>query len=151
MGVNSSSTLQVCSSIDIEEHRGPCKCKCLIKSCHYNKEFNRDSCQCMCKDTFAVLKRDCLLNGGGRATNFWDEETCSCKCRPRRCVKGHYQGIFNYGCNNNTFYCPLILNYPHFFILTLMIFLDQTTCECKPIVSTCSAMGTTGVIMGENG
>ena len=79
MGVNSSSTLQVCSSIDIEEHRGPCRCKCLIKSCHYNKVFNRDSCQCMCKDTFAVLKRDCLINGGGRATNFWDEETCSCK------------------------------------------------------------------------
>jgi hypothetical protein len=113
MGVNSSSTSQVCSSIDIEEHRGPCKCKCLIKSCHYNKVFNRDSCQCMCKDTFAVLKRDCLINGGGRATSFWDEETCSCKCRPRRCVKGHYQGIFKYGYLNIIFLG--ILNYPQFF------------------------------------
>ena len=28
---------------------------------------------------------------------------------------------------------------------------DQTTCECKPIVSTCSAMGTTGGILGDNG
>ena len=93
MGVNSSSTLQVCSSIDIEEHRGPCKCKCLIKQCHYNQVFNRDLCQCNCKDSFGVLKRDCLTNGGGRATNFWDDDTCSCKCRPRRCVKGHYQGI----------------------------------------------------------
>ena len=92
MGVNSSSTLQVCSSIDIEEHRGPCKCKCMIKQCHYNQVFNRDLCQCNCKDSFAVLKRDCLTNGGGRATNFWDDDSCSCKCRPRRCVKGHYQG-----------------------------------------------------------
>ena len=54
--------------------------------------FNRDLCQCNCKDSFGVLKRDCLTNGGGRATNFWDDDTCSCKCRPRRCVKGHYQG-----------------------------------------------------------
>ena len=95
MGVNSSSTLQVCSSIDIEEHRGPCKCKCLIKQCHYNQVFNRDLCQCNCKDSFAVLKRDCLTNGGGRAINFWDDESCSCKCKPRRCVKGHYQGAYN--------------------------------------------------------
>ena len=93
MGVNSSSTFQVCSSIDIEEHRGPCRCKCMIKSCHYNKVFDRDSCQCMCKDSFAILKSDCLTKGGGRQTNFWDEDTCSCKCKPRRCVKGHYQGI----------------------------------------------------------
>ena len=96
MGDNSSSTLQVCDSIDIEEHRGPCRCKCLTKSCHYNKIFDRDSCLCMCKDSFAVLKRDCLTNGGGRATNYWDEDTCSCKCRQRICVEGHYQGNLDF-------------------------------------------------------
>ena len=37
------------------------------------------------------------------------------------------------------------------FLITNLIFTDQTTCECKPIVSTCSAMGTTGGILGQNG
>ena len=35
--------------------------------------------------------------------------------------------------------------------MTFKFVTDQTTCECKPIVSTCSAMGTTGGILGENG
>lgn len=108
MGVNASSTAQVCSSIDLEEHRGPCRCKCLLKSCHYNKVFDKEACQCRCKDTFAVLKRDCL-SATGRETNFWDDETCVCKCIPRMCVEGHYQ--------------------------------DRTTCECRPVESTCSAIG----------
>ena len=92
VGVNSSSTSLVCSSIEIEEHRGPCKCKCLTKSCHYNMVFDRDACMCRCKDSFAVLKRDCLTRPiGGEIVNFWDEETCTCKCKPRTCVEGHYQ------------------------------------------------------------
>ena len=37
------------------------------------------------------------------------------------------------------------------FSITYSFFTDQTTCECKPIVSTCSAMGTTGGILGQNG
>jgi len=116
VGVNSSSTTsgQLCSSIEIEEHRGPCKCKCLTKSCHYNMVFDREACLCRCKDSFSVLKRDCLTRPiGGEIVNYWDEETCTCKCKPRTCVEGHYQ--------------------------------DRTSCECKPVVATCSATGLDGV------
>jgi hypothetical protein len=51
----------MCSTIEIEEHRGPCRCKCLTKNCHYNKVFDRESCICRCKDEFGPIKRDCAL------------------------------------------------------------------------------------------
>ena len=72
--------------------------------------FDRDACVCRCKDSFAVLKRDCLTRPiGGEIVNYWDDDTCTCKCKPRVCVEGHYQ--------------------------------DRTSCECKPVESTCSAIG----------
>ena len=37
IGTNSSSTSFLCTSVSIEEHRGPCRCKCAIEKCHYNK------------------------------------------------------------------------------------------------------------------
>lgn len=97
----------MCSSYEIEEHRGPCRCKCLTKSCHYNKDFDRENCECRCKSEFAALKRECATTG--RTTRQWDEETCNCRCKPRVCVEGHYQ--------------------------------DTETCDCKPVESTCSAVG----------
>ena len=63
VGINSSSVDQMCSSYEIEEHRGPCRCKCLTKTCHYNKDFDRDNCQCRCKPEFAALKRECATTG----------------------------------------------------------------------------------------
>ena len=107
VGINSTSVDQLCSHYEIEEHRGPCRCKCLTKTCHYNKDFDRENCQCRCKSDFAALKRECATTG--RTTRTWDEETCTCRCRPRVCVEGHYQDIH--------------------------------TCECKPVESTCTAVG----------
>ena len=63
VGINSSSVDQMCSSYEIEEHRGPCRCKCLTKTCHYNKDFDRDNCQCRCKPEFEALKRECATTG----------------------------------------------------------------------------------------
>ena len=63
VGINSSSVDQMCSSYEIEEHRGPCRCKCLTKTCHYNKDFDRENCQCRCKPEFAALKRECATTG----------------------------------------------------------------------------------------
>lgn len=110
VGINSSSVDQMCSSYEVEEHRGPCRCKCLTKSCHYNKDFDRENCECRCKPEFAALKRECATTG--RSTRHWDEETCACRCRSRVCVEGHYQ--------------------------------DAQTCDCKPVESTCSAVGVRG-------
>ena len=89
VGINSSSVDQMCSSYEIEEHRGPCRCKCLTKACHYNKDFDRENCQCRCKPEFSALKRECATTG--RSTRVWDEDTCTCKCKQRVCVEGHYQ------------------------------------------------------------
>ena len=66
VGINSSSVDQMCSSYEIEEHRGPCRCKCLTKTCHYNKDFDRDNCQCRCKPEFAALKRECATTGNSQ-------------------------------------------------------------------------------------
>ena len=112
MGINSTSVDQMCSQYEIEEHRGPCRCKCLTKSCHYNKDLDRDNCQCRCKAEFAALKRECATTG--RSTRQWDEETCNCRCKPRVCVEGHYQ--------------------------------DAESCDCKPVESTCSAVGVRGAV-----
>ena len=35
-------------------------------------------------------------------------------------------------------------------ITYIVSFTDLTTCECKPVVSTCSAIGTTGGMHGKN-
>ena len=83
------------------------RCKCLTKTCHYNKDFDRENCECRCKPDFSVLKRECATTG--RSTRNWDEDTCTCRCRPRVCVEGHYQ--------------------------------DVHTCDCKPVESTCTAVG----------
>ena len=107
VGINSSSVDQMCSHYEIEEHRGPCRCKCLTKSCHYNKDFDRENCECRCKPEFFALKRECATTG--RTSRIWDEDTCTCRCRPRVCVEGHYQ--------------------------------DINTCDCKPVESTCTAVG----------
>ena len=97
----------MCSHYEIEEHRGPCRCKCLTKTCHYNKDLDREKCECRCKPEFSALKRECATTG--RTTRAWDEDTCTCRCRTRVCVEGHYQ--------------------------------DAHTCDCKPVESTCTAVG----------
>ena len=107
VGINTTSVDQMCSSYEIEEHKGPCRCKCLTKMCHYNKDFDRENCQCRCKPEFSALKRECATTG--KSTRHWDEDTCTCRCKARVCVEGHYQ--------------------------------DTETCDCKPVESTCSAIG----------
>ncbi|TRY68701.1 hypothetical protein TCAL_15106 [Tigriopus californicus] len=87
VGTNSSATFQLCSTVQIEEHRGPCRCKCTLTNCHYNKVFDEDQCLCRCKSEFANLKSSCMKD----FEREWDEESCTCRCRARMCVSGHYQ------------------------------------------------------------
>ena len=94
IGTNSSSTNFLCTTVDIEEHRGECRCKCNLLACHFNKLLDEDACACRCKPEFAALKASC-------ASDFersWHEDTCTCKCKPRICVSGHYQDRNTCGC-----------------------------------------------------
>ncbi len=87
VGTNSSSTSQLCSTARVEEHRGPCRCKCAVTGCHYRKVFDEERCMCRCKAELAGEKRECAVDFERR----WHEDSCSCKCRPRICVSGQYQ------------------------------------------------------------
>ena len=74
--------------LQIEEHRGPCRCKCSLSGCHhYRKVFDEEACLCRCKPELAEEKRECAVDFERR----WHEDTCTCKCRPRICVSGQYQ------------------------------------------------------------
>lgn len=85
-GTNASSTEQFCTTVEIEEHRS-CRCKCNVVKCHYNKIFDPAACLCRCNEEHAAAKAACV----GDFDRFWDEETCSCRCKRRICVSQHYQ------------------------------------------------------------
>ncbi len=87
VGTNSSSTSQLCSTVRVEEHRGPCRCKCALSACHYRKIFDEAACLCRCKAELAGEKRECAVD----FEREWHEDSCTCECRPRICVSGQYQ------------------------------------------------------------
>lgn len=73
--------------IQVEEHKGPCRCQCSVLNCHYNKLFDEAACACRCRAEFADLKRACATD----YERVWREESCTCECKARICVSGHYQ------------------------------------------------------------
>jgi len=79
-----------CSTIELEHHRGPCRCECdktdsacsALSSRHV---YSEESCSCICNPNLLPQKMSCL-NSTGRV---WNQETCSCSClNQRSCVKG---------------------------------------------------------------
>jgi len=46
VGTNSSISGFLCSTMQVEEHRGPCRCKCSLTACHYRKVLDEQACLC---------------------------------------------------------------------------------------------------------
>ena len=68
-----------CTSIELEHHRGPCRCECSLTpaSCSPRQHFLSDSCSCQCLPHLARDKLDCLNS----TSHTWDSESCQCTCR----------------------------------------------------------------------
>lgn len=102
IGTNASSTFQMCSHAEVEEHKGPCRCQCNVLNCHYNKLFDEGACACRCRAEFADLKRACATD----YERVWREESCTCECKGRICVSGHYQDRATCQCRPVEAECP---------------------------------------------
>ena len=68
-----------CTSIELEHHRGPCRCECSLgaTSCSARQHFLPDSCSCQCLPHLSRDKLDCLNS----TAHIWDSEHCQCSCR----------------------------------------------------------------------
>ena len=68
-----------CTSIELEHHRGPCRCECTRKpsSCHVRQQFLPDSCSCQCLPGLASEKSVCTNSSVHR----WDSDSCQCSCK----------------------------------------------------------------------
>ena len=77
-----------CTSIEVEHHRGPCRCECLRNnsSCHDRQQFLPDSCSCQCSPSLSSEKSVCTKS----SVHGWDSETCRCVCKHyNSCQAGH--------------------------------------------------------------
>ena len=68
-----------CTSIELEHHRGPCKCECGLShgSCNIRQHFLSDTCTCQCLPHLAREKVQCLNS----TRHTWDSDTCQCTCK----------------------------------------------------------------------
>ena len=76
-----------CTSIELEHHRGPCRCECLRNrsSCHARQHLLPDSCSCQCLPSLASEKSVCTNSSVHR----WDSDSCQCSCKHNtRCQPG---------------------------------------------------------------
>ena len=57
-------TVQSCRSIELEHHRSPCRCSCLVTaaSCTPHQRFDPARCACACDQTHSRAKYSCALN-----------------------------------------------------------------------------------------
>merc|ERR1719394_191980 len=67
---------QSCRTIELEHHRSPCRCSCLLtaSSCSHAQRFDPAQCGCACDQTHSQEKYTCALD----PIRIWDEETCQC-------------------------------------------------------------------------
>lgn len=70
---------QVCRQIQLEHHKGPCKCSCQQSEadCLPHQVWYEDTCQCGCARTDSAAKHYCALD----ANRQWSDESCSCVCK----------------------------------------------------------------------
>ena len=79
------SLYQTCRSIELEHHRSPCRCSCLLKAedCSVEQRFDPGQCGCSCEQKHNLAKYRCALDPARQ----WDETRCGCVCR-RVCPPG---------------------------------------------------------------
>jgi len=70
---------QVCRHIELEHHRSPCRCSCLLSpgDCGQNQVFSTSSCSCSCDKSANAAKYSCALD----PRRLWDNRKCACICR----------------------------------------------------------------------
>jgi len=70
---------QVCRHIELEHHRSPCRCNCLLApgDCGQNQVFSTSSCSCSCDRSANAAKYSCALD----PRRLWDNRKCACICR----------------------------------------------------------------------
>jgi len=121
-----------CTSIELEHHRGPCKCECGLTpgSCNNRQHFLSDTCTCQCLPHLAREKMKCLNSTRGHT---WDSDTCQCTCRHKHtCPPGQYfsldmcgcvQNLYNgkLECSNQTDLTPPVNLYPLLVIIMAVI------------------------------
>jgi len=78
-----------CTSIELEHHRGPCRCECSLNpsSCNERQHFLSDSCSCQCLPSLASEKMMC----NNSTLHRWDSDTCQCTCKHNNlCQTGYH-------------------------------------------------------------
>jgi len=80
---------QVCRTIELEHHKGPCRCSCqlTVGDCGPAQLFDPDECRCTCNKNKNPDKYQCAQRPG----RVWDERLCSCVCLKHDCPAGEKQ------------------------------------------------------------
>lgn len=91
-----------CTSIELEHHRGPCKCECSLNqaSCNNRQIFLSDTCKCQCLPGLTREKLECVNS----TRHIWDSDTCQCTCKYKHtCKYGQYFDTATCSCHQNVF------------------------------------------------
>ena len=122
-----------CTSIELEHHRGPCRCECSLgpASCSARQHFLPSSCSCQCLPSLTRDKLDCLNS----SAHSWDSQSCQCSCRNShtnscppgqffshdtcQCRADNYNGKLE--CSNQTEQAPQLNLYPLLVIIMAVI------------------------------
>ena len=71
--------MQTCRQVELEQHRSPCRCVCLLTAsdCGQMQIFDAAKCSCNCDKTHNAAKYACALD----PRHIWDDSQCSCICK----------------------------------------------------------------------
>jgi len=77
---NSNGT-QVCRHVELEHHKGPCKCSCQLSNadCSPRQVFSESQCSCHCDKASNADKYSCALD----LKKYWDDRQCACLCKTK--------------------------------------------------------------------
>ncbi|XP_023334974.1 vascular endothelial growth factor C [Eurytemora carolleeae] len=77
---------QVCRNIELEHHKGPCRCSCqlIAAECGPAQTFDSNECRCTCSRDMNPAKYQCAQSIG----RIWDDRLCSCECVIQQCQVG---------------------------------------------------------------
>lgn len=95
---------QVCRTVSLEHHKGPCRCSCHLSSadCSSSQVFSPSQCRCSCPHSANTAKFSCTLD----TARVWDDRQCSCVC-PTPCPPGHEQDPHSCSCSPILTSCSL--------------------------------------------
>ena len=71
--------MQTCRQVELEHHRSPCRCVCLLTpaDCAPSQVFDSHKCGCSCDKSHNAAKYWCAQD----PRHIWDERQCSCVCK----------------------------------------------------------------------